>query len=143
MKTYSVPSIASLDSSNLHFFKNQATCDSGILNGQTLAEAFDGDNCGFGNAGTNTLFICLSGSVDPSLLEGLIGNTINGDTNQEFNFQTISCAQDNSNCSAGYVCTVNGAYPDNGYNPCITSLTCPDGTVIDICSDTSDCAPPS
>jgi hypothetical protein len=131
MKTYSIPSITSLDSSKLHFFKNQATCDPlTILNGQQLS-ATDSTDCGF-VTGTNEIELCLSGPVaDVGQFEGLIL-----ENPQSFGGQMViaNCTLGGStvNCLGGvlYTCTGANTIPDG---ECVFSINCPDGTLISEC----------
>lgn len=128
---YLIPSIISLNSSKIHLFKNQATCAPGFV---PLAQDSDGF-CGYTDFGLgNQVELCLTDpAFDPSLLEGLIVNTTIGGP-----FVTSNCSQSDpfNDCDdTGYLCDVNGAAVD----ACVTSLECPDGTVIATCGDVSGC----
>lgn len=128
---YSRPSVISLDSSKMHLFRNQATCDpQTVLNGQDLAPSSSND-CGF-VTGANEIEICLSGLVnDLSQFQGLIL-----ENPQSFGGQMVidSCNLGGSiaSCLGGvlYTCTGVNSIPSN---ECVFSINCPDGTLISEC----------
>ena len=132
---YLIPSIISLDSSKMHLFKNQATCGPEILGSVELSETDFGDNffgCGFALKG-DQVQICLTGSIDDNLLDGLTVNTSNGSS-----FVTSNCSLGDpfDECDAvSYVCDVDGTTGPG----CVTSLECADGTLIDTCENNSVC----
>jgi hypothetical protein len=127
----------SLDLSKLHLFKNQATCAPGFV---TLTQEGGGPGlgfCAFTGFGlpASTVQLCLTDpTIDPTLLEGLTVNMTGGGS-----FITSNCSQGDplNECSvAGYSCDVNGAT----ISECVTSLECPDGTVITTCGDVGGCS---
>ena len=126
---YSIPSVISLDSSKMHFFKNQATCDPAtILNGQELAPNNSALDCGF-VTGANEVQICLSDSVDdPSQFEGLIlADPFGG----EMVIQNCTLGGSSMDCDgAGVAYTCTGV---NSINNCVFTISCPDGTLISEC----------
>lgn len=136
---YSIPSIQSLESSNLQLFKNQATCGPGFV---TLSQEGIGGlgHCGFAGQGfgpgSNQVVICLTDpGIDPNLLEGLTVNTTGG------SFLTSNCSQNDPdavcNNGTGYLCDVNDT--DTLDDDCVLGLECPDGTVITTCGSSSVC----
>jgi hypothetical protein len=139
MFSYRTPSSEVLDLSKFQFAKNQATCGADLLGGVTLEESPGNGYCGYGeyNDVSNQLFICLSGSVDENLLEGLTANTTDGNS-----FVTSNCSPSSDffdECDGvAYQCVVNGNYANT--NSCLISLECPDGTVLNFaCPDNSAC----
>jgi hypothetical protein len=136
---YLIPSVVLLDSSRLHLFKNQATCESGLV---TFSQETIGGSghCGFAGQGfgpgSNQVVICLTDpSLDPILLEGFTVNTTGG------SFVMSNCSQNDPdavcNNGTGYLCDVNDT--DTLDDDCVLSLECPDGTLITTCGNSSIC----
>jgi hypothetical protein len=136
-KQYLIPSSLLLDSSKLHLFRNQATCDLNILNGEQLDNNPTLGSCGNADAASDTVEICLSDSVnDVSQFEGLI---LRGFLGEEITID--SCVDVGSgtggNCpGTAYVCTdIDGSISDDR---CIVSIHCADGTELTDC-DSQNC----
>jgi hypothetical protein len=131
---YITPSSQLLDSSKLHFFQNQATCDLNILNGQQLDINSALGSCGNADAGSDTVEICLSGSVnDVSQLSGLILQGFLGEQITVDSCVDIGSGTSGACPGTAYLCTdVDGVIADDR---CILNVQCADGTIITTCPD--------
>jgi hypothetical protein len=138
---YLIPSIVSLDSSRMHLFRNQATCDpTTILNGQELIIS-DFPSCGEADiSDSNVVEICLSGPVnDITQLNGLVLTA--SSSNQQITIDSCVDFGTSIPCSGtAYRCTAVGGLSQS--SRCILNIQCPDGTIITECS-TQNCTSPA
>src|SRR5574341_1111254 len=126
-KEYLTPFIQSSDLVNFHFARNQATCDTGILNNEDLVGSLViGAGCGIG-FGTQVQF-CLSGLVPNNQVEGLTVVLSGG-----ISFEILACGPSAFTCQPGdasYTCQISGNLPQT---VCVVSLECEDGTILTTC----------
>lgn len=129
-KEYFTPFIQSRDLSNFHFARTQATCDSSIINNETLqTSSLIGGGCG--NVSGNLVQFCLSGDNGVLLSDqavGLFVNTLGGSS-----FEITACGPSAFPCQAGdqsITCAINGNVV---LTDCVVSLACPDGTILTTC----------
>lgn len=126
MKTYSVPSISSVDSSKLHFFKNQATCDPNtVLSGQGLGIDLLPGNCG---TISFAAIFCLDGF--DNIADQLNGLVVNGSLGAQVELSNCVAVPFGCPSGSGYRCDFAEAPL---VNQCVLSIECPDGTLIDSC----------
>lgn len=140
MESYQTPAVFVHDFSKFDFIRNQGTCGPDLLgNARLHLQSNTNPNaptsCGNGFGITvNDVAICLTEAIDPNRLNGLIVETADGQS-----LLTSNCVEDTFNTACdnvGYICIVNGTY---GSTPCLLSLSCSDGTLVDACPSQTPC----